>query len=76
MKAKYDREGVEYVSDELELAERQAAAANEQAAQDLARKKGERAHTMRGSRKPGDTDSGSDLYNKPPGKNVNMGGAD
>lgn len=80
MKAKYDREGVEFISDELELAERQASAAREgqATAAEIERRKMERAHTHRGTRKPGETDSGSDLYNKPsaPIKGLNMGGAD
>lgn len=68
MKEKYDREGVEYIQDELELAERQKS--GEEVAMD--RQRGERAHTIRGSRKPGEASTGSELYNKPP-KGINMG---
>lgn len=72
MKKKYDREGVEFIQDELELAEREkqeGASFDSVAARN---NRSDKAHTLKGARKPGETASGSDLYNKPP-SGVNMG---
>ena len=69
MKAKYDREGVQYIQDEIELAD-----GHGQGQGQPGRRPGppsERAETLHGGRKPGQTSSGSDLIRLP--KNVNMG---
>lgn len=74
MKQKYDREGVEYIQDELELADRKQ---REGESYDPVRARqmlGDKAHTLKGARKPGETTSGSDLYNRPSKRgDVNMG---
>lgn len=62
MKEKYDREGVEYIKDEIELAEGDG-------------QPREKAMTRSGARKPGQSSSGGEL-NRHIAGNVNMGGAD
>lgn len=62
MKQKYDREGIEYIQDEMQLAEKAGAKG---APRPGPPGQPERAQTLRGGRKPGETSSGSDLYNKP-----------
>ena len=47
MKEKYDREGVEFIEDEIDMAERSSMPASERASPQ------ERAETLRGMRKPG-----------------------
>jgi hypothetical protein len=71
MKARYDREGVEYIQDELELAEKQRREGPELDMVAAREQRSEKAHTLRGGRKPGETSSGSELYQKP--RSVNMG---
>jgi hypothetical protein len=66
MKAKYDREGVEFIKDEIELASEGPSSSASQRHESP-----DKAHTRSGSRKPGQTDSGADLFRTP--KTVNMG---
>lgn len=62
---------MEYIQDELELADRKKRDGKNY---DPSRAMADRAHTLRGARKPGETASGSDLYNKPAKRgDVNMG---
>ena len=54
----------------MELAERQKREGADFDAMAARQQRSDRAHTLSGARKPGETDSGSDLYKRP---NVNMG---
>lgn len=73
MKAKYDREGIEHIKDEIELAEKTGSADGNK----KAREKGERNHTIamtkHGGIKPGATSNFSDIEYTSPYKDVNMG---
>lgn len=59
LKAKYDREGIEYVEDEMDIVDGEG----------RPDKQGERANTRSGARKPGGTSSGENR----PMTNINMG---
>lgn len=72
MKEKYDREGVEFVQDEMDLAQRTTSGMPAGAEYGSSGNPRERAHTMRGARKPGQESTGTDIYDKP--KGLNMGG--
>ncbi len=65
MKQKYDREGVEFIEDEMELAEQQPGGDGTRQ-----RRQAEKAETIHGSRKPG---SSSSFEMMPSQRNINMG---
>jgi len=69
MKQKYDRDGVEFIQDELELAERQGGGDNNTSQQPR-----DRAMTIGGSRKPGEASTIELLQTRGrEGGNINMG---
>ncbi len=71
MKEKYDRDGVEFIQDEIELAERREQGGGNGGQMDDIRR--ERAHTAGGSRKPGVSSTGAELQMRTMSPNVNMG---
>lgn len=69
MKQKYDRDGVEFIQDELELADRQASGENPGRTGPQ-----EKSMTLHGSRKPGETSTIELLQTRgTEGGNINMG---
>jgi len=71
MKEKYDREGVEFIEDEMDMAERSGQPGQARAPP------AERAETLGGMRKPGSTSTvDGSLFRRNTGTDINMGGAD